>query len=217
MLLLNTNYLPFPEEKVLRRIEFSIANDSSSLEQNPAVAYSRQLVEVSKMEKKLEGSKALPDLSVGFFSQTMIGYQDINGSSLYFGPEDRFTGVQAGLSVPLWFKPYTSRVKAAKINENAARTDAENLSKSISGNFYSLLEEFNKYSSTVDYYEKQAVPEAEMIIEQSTLSYKAGALDYVEYVLTLNKAISIKQNFLEALNNYNQTIISLEFITGKIF
>lgn len=217
MLLLNTKYLPVPEEKTLKRIEFSIASDSSSVDQNPSIAYSRQLIKVSEMEKKLEGSKALPDFSVGFFSQSMIGYQDINGSSLYFGPEDRFTGVQAGLSVPIWFKPFTSRVKAAKINENAARTDAENLSKSISSNFYSLLEEFNKYTSTVDYYEKQAVPEAEMIIEQSTLSYKAGALDYVEYVLTLNRAISIKQNFLEALNNYNQTIISLEFITGKIF
>jgi heavy metal efflux system protein len=29
--------------------------------------------------------------------------------------------------------------------------------------------------------------------------------------------LSIKQNYLEALNNYNQTIISIDFITGKIF
>jgi cobalt-zinc-cadmium resistance protein CzcA len=119
--------------------------------------------------------------------------------------------------VPIWFKPYTSRIKAAKINENAARIDAENFGKSVSGSYYSLIDEFNKYSSSVNYYEKQAVPEAEMIIEQSTRSYKAGALDYLDYILTLNRALSIKQNYLESINSYNQTVISIEFITGKVF
>jgi heavy metal efflux system protein len=69
----------------------------------------------------------------------------------------------------------------------------------------------------VEYYEKQAVPEAELIIDQATLSYKAGALDYLDYVLTLDRALAIKQNYLEALRSYNQTVISIDFITGKIF
>jgi cobalt-zinc-cadmium resistance protein CzcA len=55
-----------------------------------------------------------------------------------------------------------------------------------------------------------------MIIEQSTRSYKAGALDYLDYVITLNRALDIKNNYLEALNNYNQTLINIDFITGKI-
>jgi cobalt-zinc-cadmium resistance protein CzcA len=134
-----------------------------------------------------------------------------------FGKDVRFTGVQAGISVPLWFSPYTSRAKAAKISENIARTDAEYYTKSVAGNYHSLLDEYSKYSSSVDYYEKQAVPEADLIIEQATLSYKAGALDYLEFVLTLNRALTIRQNYLDALNSYNQTIISIEYITGKIF
>jgi cobalt-zinc-cadmium resistance protein CzcA len=80
-----------------------------------------------------------------------------------------------------------------------------------------LLDEYNKYTSTVDFYENQAVPEADLIIEQATLSYKAGALDYLDYVLTLDRALAIKQNYLDAINSYNQTIISIEYITGKIF
>jgi len=216
-LLLNSRFFPVPEESELHRIDFVLLPDSNSVNQNPALSYSKQKIEVSQIEKKVESSKAWPDLNIGFFSQTMIGSQDIDGTQLYFGPEDRFTGVQAGISVPIWFKPYTSRIKAAKINVNAARIEAENLGKSISGSYYSLIDEFNKYSSSVNYYEKQAVPEAEMIIDQSTRSYKAGALDYLDYILTLNRALSIKQNYLEALNNYNQTVISIEFITGKVF
>jgi heavy metal efflux system protein len=61
------------------------------------------------------------------------------------------------------------------------------------------------------------VPEAEIIIDQASRSYKAGALDYLDYVLTLNRALTIRQNYLDALNSFNQTIISIEYVTGKIF
>ena len=129
----------------------------------------------------------------------------------------RFTRYSGRNFNSIWFAPYTSRTKAAKINENIARNNAEYYTKSITGNYQSLLDEYNKFSSSVDYYEKQAVPEADLIIEQATRSYKAGALDYLDYVLTLNRALAIRQNYLDALNNCNQTIISIEYITGKIF
>jgi cobalt-zinc-cadmium resistance protein CzcA len=92
-----------------------------------------------------------------------------------------------------------------------------NFTKTLTGNYQSLLEEYKKFSSTVDYYEKQAVPEADLIIAQATLSYKSGALDYLDYVLTLNRALAIRQNYLDALYSFRQTTISIENITGTIF
>ena len=44
-----------------------------------------------------------------------------------------------------------------------------------------------------------------------------GAMDYLDYILNLNRALSIKQSYLETLNYYNQTIVSIESMTGKIF
>ena len=85
------------------------------------------------------------------------------------------------------------------------------------GNYQALLSEYGKFNNSVEFYETQAVPEADLIIEQATLSYKAGAMDYLDYILSLNRALSIKQNYLDALNGYNQTIISIDFITGKTF
>ncbi|MBK7628042.1 MAG: CusA/CzcA family heavy metal efflux RND transporter [Bacteroidales bacterium] len=217
MTLLNSTIPMIPSVKNVIRIGSSHIIDTVSFEDNPSLRYIKQLVEISQMEKKLERSKMLPDFNVGYFSQTIIGTQDVNGAPRTFGNDFRFNGVQAGISVPLWFAPYTSRIKAAKISEEIARTNAENYSKSISGNIQSLIDEYNKYSNSVDYYEKQAVPEAEIIIDQATRSYKAGALDYLDYVLTLNRALTIRQNYLDALNSFNQTIIAIEYVTGKIF
>ncbi len=154
---------------------------------------------------------------MGYFSQTIIGTQDVAGVPRDFGQGYRFNGVQAGISIPLWFRPYTSKTKAARINENIARTQAEYYDKSIAGNYSALTDEYRKFSSTVEFYENQAVPEADLIIDQATRSFKAGALDHLEYVLTLDRALLIRHNYLDALNNCNQTIISIESIIGKIF
>ena len=216
-LLLNIATLPVPAEKNLHRIAFTVLNDSLPVLQNPNLNYVQQQVEISKFEKQLEHSMMLPDISLGYFSQTITGSQDINGVSRNFGHDFRFAGFQAGISIPVWLAPFKARVKNAKINETIAQTDSESYLKTAAGNYSSLLDEFAKFSSSVEYYEKQAVPEAELIIDQATLSYKAGALDYLDYVLTLNRALTIKQNYLDALNNCNQTIISIEYITGKIF
>jgi cobalt-zinc-cadmium resistance protein CzcA len=215
--LMNTETDFYPADTVLRRADFLPVTDSAFLLANPSIGLVRQQVEISHLEKKVEHSRMMPDLNIGFFSQTMQGIQDVEGITQTFGPTDRFTGIQAGIAIPLWFVPYASRSRAAKLKEQIARTNAETCLKSVTGNYHSLLGEFNKYNSSVDYYEKQAVPEADLIIGQATLSYKAGAMDYMDYILNLGRALSIRHNYLDALNNYNQTIVSIEYITGKIF
>ncbi len=215
---LNAETALYPVDTVLRRIEYLPAADDSVLAANPSVGYVNQQIEVSRLEKKLENSRMLPDLTIGYFSQTMQGStQDVNGVPSTFGFNDRFTGVQAGIAVPLWFSPYAAKTKAARIKEKATRNNAAYYSKSLSNNYRSLMLEFSKNSNSIDYYEKQAIPEADLIIEQATRSYKSGEMDYLDYILSLNRALSIKQNYLDALNSYNQTIISIDFITGKIF
>lgn len=215
--LLNSGSLPVPEEKNLNMIQILPVNDSISIDRNPYVELMQQKIEVSHLEKKLEQSQMLPEFNIGYFSQTITGTQDINGISRYFGPGYRFSGLQAGISIPLWLTPFRARTKAARISEEKAQADAESYSLTLEGDYNSLKDELNKYISSVDYYEKQALPEAELIIDQAMLSYKAGALDYMDFVLTLNRALTIKQNYLDALNSCNQTIISIEKMTGKIF
>ncbi len=206
-----------PADTVLHKIEFSLIKDSSALVNNPSVEYLMQQIDVCRLERKLAQSHMMPDFSIGYSSQTMLGTQDVNGIPRYFGSGQRFTGIQAGITIPLWFSPYAARTNSARIREDVARTNADYYSKSLSGNFRSLLGEYAKYKNSIDYYENQAIPEANTIIQQANRSYKAGAMDYLDYILSLGRALGIKQNYLDAVNNYNQTIINIDLITGKIF
>jgi heavy metal efflux system protein len=206
-----------PADTVIRRLPLTSIPDSLVVAGNPSSGYYLQQVEISRLERKVESNRLTPDLSFGYFSQTIIGAQEIEGVQRTFGPGDRFTGFQAGITLPLWFGPGTAKVKAAKFRQLEARAHAENFEKILTGSYRNLLCEFSKYSNSVDYYEKQAVPEADIIIDQTTKSYRSGAMDYLDYTVNLNRALTIRQNYLDALNNYNQTVISIESISGKTF
>jgi cobalt-zinc-cadmium resistance protein CzcA len=215
--LLNSDIYLMPSDTVLRKAGNLPDSISSGIGHNPSLGFVQQQIEVSRREKELELSKMLPDLSFGYFSQTIQGTQDVNNVPTTFGSGDRFTGIRAGISLPLWSAPFASKVKAARINQEIAASDAEYYSRYLSSTYKSLLDEYTKYSGSVEFYEKQAVPEADMIIDQASRSYKAGALDYLEYVLSLDRALEIKQNYLNSLDNFNQTIINIEYLTGQTF
>jgi len=216
-MLVNSSTAVLPIDTVLRRLPLVMAGDTSVLANNPSAGFYRQQIEVSRLEKNVESNRLVPDLNIGYASQTIIGVQEINGVPTTFGSGSRFSYIQAGITLPIWFVPYTSRAKAAKIKQMVSQTNSEYFEKLLKGNYSNLLSEYSKYRNSVDYYEKQAVPEADIIIEQTTKSYRSGAMDYLDYTINLNRALSIKQNYLDALNNYNQIIISIESITGKTF
>ncbi len=215
--LLNTDSKLRSADTILRRAEFFPVEESAALTQNPSMGYMKQQVVISDYEKRVERSKMMPEFNIGYFSQTIQGVQEVNGNPRSFGKRDRFTGVQAGISIPLWFVPYTSRTKAASMKTQAAKTDSEYYAKSLSEEYRSLLDEFNKYNNSLEFYEKQALPEAELIIKYASKSYESGSMDYLDYIQNLNRALDIKQNYLDVLNQYNQTIVSIDLITGKIF
>ena len=213
--LLNTKSQLILADTVLKQIDFQQISPENSLAENPSLGYANQQVAISHIEKQLEVSRTLPDFSVGYFSQTMKGEQEVSGLPRSFGPGDRFNGIQASIAIPLWYSPFAAKIKAAKLKEQVASTDAEQYSKTLESNYQSLIDQYQKYLKSITYYEKQAIPEASLIISQATQSYKVGVLDYLDYVLSLGRALTIRQNYLDELNNCNQTVINLEFLSGK--
>jgi cobalt-zinc-cadmium resistance protein CzcA len=217
MMLLNTDMPLVIADSALTLIQVIEKTDSGGIENNPKMAYMQEQIQVARMQKKVENSRAMPDLSIGWFSQTMKGTQDVNGVPREFGPGDRLTGVQAGISIPLWFAPWVSQSKAAKLRQQAAEINAESYRKSVSDQMKMLENDLKKWSATVSYYEDQAIPEANLIIDQASRSYRAGAMDYNDYILNLNRALTIRHDYLDAMNDLNQTIINLDYISGKEF
>lgn len=203
------------EQKTIVKMELSIPNDSSAYSQNPYLLYLKQQIEISIKQKKVETAKVLPDFTIGYFNQSLIGYQNINGTDQYFDASKRFSGFQVGVSIPLWFVPQTAKVKAAGLNQKAIESNIEQYQVNIQGQYSQYLQEYLQNKNTLDYYEKNALPNADLIIKQADKGFKNGEIGYVEYLQGIKSALAIKSNYLSSLNQYNQSIIKLEFLLGK--
>ncbi len=213
--LLNTSESLNIADSVLIKLDLTIATDTQAIATNPSLAFSRNQIVVAQMESKVEKAKLLPDLTFGYFNQSINGTENINGIERHFSSANRFTGIKAGITVPLWFKPNSARIEALKINREIAQNNAEYYRTALKGEFEVLLQEYGKYKGSIEYYEQSALPQADLIISQSTRSYKLGDIDYHKYIMSLSQALQIKNDYLETLNHYNQSILALEYLVGK--
>jgi cobalt-zinc-cadmium resistance protein CzcA len=189
--------------------------DSAVLMQNPSLAFSRQQVAIAERHKKLEASRTLPDIRVGYFTQTLIGVQKVNGQEQYFGTDKRFQGFQAGLSIPLWFVPHTARVKAASYAIEAAQKQSESQELMIRQQYNQAIMEFNKNTNSLNYYTTSALKTADLLEHQSRLAFKNGEVDHTTLLLNVRQALAIREGYLLALQQYNQSIIIIQYLNGN--
>jgi len=157
----------------------------------------------------------MPDLLVGGFVQSLTGVQNVNGQDVFYPRSKQFTGFQLGLAIPLWIKPNLARASAAEFQEESIRKKAQQYEITLAGSFEQALRELDKNTATLQYYETSALKNAELILSQSRKAFHAGEISYVEYLQSLKISIGIKNNYLQALNQYNQSIVTLEFLLGK--
>ena len=183
--------------------------------ENPLLALGRQQIEVANQQKKLETARALPDIHVGYFNQTLIGQQNVNGQDQYFGPDKRFQGFQVGLSVPLWIFPHTARIKAANLATMAAQKVQENNQLIIAQQYHQVMQETLKNKNSLTYYRSSALETATLLITQSRKAFSNGELDYTALLLNLKQALSIQEGYLTALQEYNQSIVTIQYLNGN--
>jgi cobalt-zinc-cadmium resistance protein CzcA len=123
--------------------------------------------------------------------------------------------VQVGISIPLWFKPHTSQIQSAKLHAQAAELDYQQLQKQLQADFITSYQAYQKLARSNQYYLSTALPQAELILNQSNLGFKEGEITYLEYINGLSQSMDIQFRYLDNLNQLNQAIISIEYLLGN--
>ena len=195
--------------------ELQLSLDTTIIASNPNFEYLNNLINVREQEKTVNKAQFLPDFSIGYFNQSLIGNYTVNGTDQFYGGNQRFTGLQATVSIPLWAKPDLARINAAKLNQQKAETEAMYYQTALLGEYERVVQDYLKYKYTLETYEANALPQAELILSNSTKSFEGGAIDYVEYIQGLTNGLEIKNSYLNILNQYNQSIIAIEYLAGK--
>ena len=78
-----------------------------------------------------------------------------------------------------------------------------------------LLSKHQSNLETINYFESTALKNAKLISATANKQFLNGDINYLEFVMLTNQAISIQSNYLDAIKNFNETIIKINFLTTK--
>lgn len=81
--------------------------------------------------------------------------------------------------------------------------------------YRTFLNDYYKAKDALDYYRTAGIQQADDISRISQISYEKGEINYIEYIQNLKSAVEIQLQFANAVNDYNQAVILLNYLQGK--
>ncbi|MBN1599062.1 MAG: CusA/CzcA family heavy metal efflux RND transporter [Bacteroidales bacterium] len=171
--------------------------DISVLDENTTLLYYKQKHDIALAEKNIAISEYFPEFSAGYFNQTIDNIYNLHSW-------------QIGLSVPLWIPEQQSKIKQAKIESEIAANNLEYQNQLLRVEIENLLFESNKYFKQIRYYQNNALPQAELLINIAKIHLETEEINYLEFLQSISIANQIKQEYYRTINDYNQTILQLE-------
>jgi cobalt-zinc-cadmium resistance protein CzcA len=66
-----------------------------------------------------------------------------------------------------------------------------------------------------NYYKSNALPNAELMISIAKTTYRSGEIGYIEYLQAMQTASEVKLNYLQSINQLNQSIININFLINR--
>lgn len=197
---LNTPEPVLPLLSPLRKLPLPVDSDSI----HPTLALQQQNIQVANASIAVIRNENKPEFSGRFFSQRV------------WGARDPFTGFSVSAAFPLFgSNAYRNKVKAAEAEKNLQQKQFEYDQQLWNTRQMQLWQEADKNSSMLSFYESAGLKQAEEIIKAASLAYRSGEISFAELSQFLTQAIDIQKNYLENLNQYNQSVIKYRYYINQ--
>lgn len=192
----------------------NVLEDSMAVADNPQLHFAKQDIDIAGKQKKVISAGILPDLTVGYFNQSLIGTPVNASGAPLASSSNRFQGVQVGLALPLWLGPMKARVKAEEKQQQAAGLFYDNSVIQLKSQYRQAVQEFVKLKNSLDYYSATALPNADQLQQQTVKSFVLGDIGYAEYFLNLEKVMSVRQGYLQTRHDIKQSELYIVYLSG---
>jgi len=186
-----------------------LADPSGRAEILPAYKIVQLQTEAAHNAWQLEKSKLLPEITIGYNSQTLQGVQTMNGQEIVYRSSDRLGYFSAGLSIPLFFGAQSNRINAAKLSWQGQLKELAYVRQELNTELANAVDQVQKFEEVLQYYENQGLKNADTIFSTADQQFVNGEIDYLQWVILVNQAISIQSEYINTLSSYNQAAIQL--------
>jgi cobalt-zinc-cadmium resistance protein CzcA len=200
--LLNIQLILLPDSTPLRKVE--LEGQKADTNAHPLLKVQQQNVNIAGAEVKVAGQSQMPSFEGRFFSQRL------------YGVTPAYSGFSVTVGIPLFGRgQYKHAVKAAQLERNYQQTVLTDQQLAFGTSYNQELETLQKNNDLLDYYTETGLRQADAIIKAANLSYRSGEISFAELSQYLTQAIDIQRNYLDVLNEYNQSAIQLNYYTNS--
>jgi cobalt-zinc-cadmium resistance protein CzcA len=168
---------------------------------NPEMEYYQNKISLLDAERSFEKQQLLPDITFNYFQGTN---SQLN-NSLY--------GYQLGLKIPLLFSGQSSKIKSARIAQESAILESREYEIQLNAKLEILNMQLLQFQKALSYYEQEGTVLSDEILKTANGSFKNGEIDFYQYIQSLESAYEIKIDYLNKINDYNQTVIAINYLT----
>lgn len=200
--LLNTDASYLAVNAPLDKVEVQMATKAEP--DHPALLLQQQSVNVARADIRVNRMYGRPDFSGRFFSQTL------------YGLSNPYSGFSVTMAMPLLDrKSLRNKVSAARLEADYQQTIYDFERQVFDAQLQQLLLALEKSRMMLQYYEQTGLRQSGEIIKAATLAYEGGEISFAELSQYLNQAVDIRKNYLDALNQYNQNAIQLNYYLNR--
>lgn len=183
------------------------------LNENIRLKMMKNTIEKIDATRKLEKAAFLPDVTLGYTAESESGW-DADAMKNY-GKELGLSSYSVGISIPIFFGSQSAKVKGLKYQVEQAKAEQAYLQKQVAEQVKQQLEIINAQEKLIDYYVEQALQNALTIKDHATKSYNNGDISYIEYIQSVETALTIQMNYLDAVLEYNLTHNNLHYLVNQ--
>lgn len=202
MMLLDRNEWMLPLDQSLEKIVVDASPSDETA--HPLLVLQQQNVNIASSNISVQKNTNKPEFSGRFFSQRV------------WGAKDPLSGFSVSASFPVFsLGAYKSKVKVANAEMEVQQRKLEYDTQVFQTNKGNALAEIDKNSALLQFYESSGLKQADAIIKAASLGYRTGEINFAELSQFLSQAIGIRQNYLEVLNQYNQSAIQYNYFNNK--
>ncbi|MDT3401367.1 CusA/CzcA family heavy metal efflux RND transporter [Mucilaginibacter terrae] len=204
----SVTYVPFTDTLKLTPGAYALnAGPAGGL---PQVQLFAHQAEAARWRWHTEKSKLLPDFFAGYNNQSIAGSQLVNGTETYFGTGKRFNYVSAGINIPIFAGAQSARISAAKVEWQLAQKRTDYAALQLQTEQQNAAQQIQKYAVSLNYFEGQGLKNVDLIISTANKQFAGGDINYLQWVILVDQAINIRNEYLESLYNYNLAVIQAQ-------
>lgn len=181
------------------RLSCSIVN----IDNHPSLQYAKAMIDRSEKESIANYNASKPELNLSLFN----GINSFSNLELY-------PGVQAGVSIPLSKKSYKAQRSADKISIEISQLQLRANERNLERNEDFMNQKLANISTRIEDFESTVLRTSTELTSSSEAALQQGALDYFQYLMILDNARQAKIKRLALIHEYNQAVITLQYLSN---